>query len=670
MQLDHFLGKQIDAFTVQERIGQGGMASVYRAFQPSVNRSVALKIISLNPSQGERDEFRSRFAQEAKLIASLEHIHILPIYDYGIVNNEVAYLAMRLLRGGSLSDLLLDGPLSLDRTAEIFTQIARGLAYAHSKGVIHRDLKPSNILLDDAGNAYLTDFGLAKILENSEHLTKTGNIVGTPTYMSPEQLRGDPLDHRSDIYSLGCVLYHMLVGHPPFEASETNMVSVIYQHLEKSPQPPTEQNPNIPPSVELVALKALSKEASDRFNNAAEMADALNLALGRKISSTATYPAVQVVPTTPRGSRKPVTPTAAAPAYLRLVPITGVLVIVALVALLLIQAGGGFIPAPTAAPPTPTPIPPPTILEGEEGSAADAVPSAEEVTTAAARLSANGFIAYVTCNQSSEYHAAQAREMSDAAARYGLAYRIYDSDTDRYEQVTQIERARADGARGLIICPLDMALLEGSLRSVQQAGIPIVFMSAYEENYGGVFLAGDDYLMGVEAGRAAGRIIRDELGGQARVIILDYPDLPHIVARANGMQDGLLEFAPGARVLGRYLGATRDNGRASINRLLEQRTEFNVILSINDAGSYGAIDALEAAEIDPASVIISSVDAEAFAREYIRENYFMRASVDVGREQFSQTAVDAMVKLLAGATLPEMFLVPPGQAITQADLTD
>jgi len=661
MQLDHFLGKQLDDFTIQERIGQGGMATVYRAFQPSVNRSVALKIISLNPSQGEKDEFRSRFAQEAKLIASLEHIHILPIYDYGIVNNEVAYLAMRLLRGGSLSDLLLEGGMPLDRVADIFTQIARGLAYAHSKGVIHRDLKPSNILLDDAGNAYLTDFGLAKILESSQHLTKTGNIVGTPIYMSPEQLRGDTLDHRSDIYSLGGVLYHMLVGRPPFEASETNMVSVIYQHLEKAPQPPSELNPTIPTGVEAVALKALSKNAEDRFSNAAEMADALNAALGRKLS-TSTYPAVKVLPrsqpaknATPMGSNT------------RIIGIAGLVIIVALVGLVVLQGNGTLFNVPTVIP-SPTQVPNPTILYGVEGTAADAIPTSDEITATRSRLGATGFFAYITCNQSSEYHAGQAREMADAAAVYQIPFRIYDSDTDRYNQVTQIERARADGAKGVIICPLDMDLLRNSLLSMQSAGIPLVFMSAFDENYGGVFLEGDDYLMGLEAGRAAGQIIRDEMGGQANVIILDYPDLEHIISRANGLQDGLLEFAPAARVLGRHLGGTRVDGQESVNELLDENVDFNVILSINDAGSYGAIDALETHEVEPTSVIISSVDAEAFARDYIGDNYFLRASVDIGRRQFAETAVDAMVKMLAGATLPETFLVPPGSVITRESL--
>jgi len=140
MHTDQLMGKQIDASPSRtDRPGRYGNG--LRAYQPSINRSVALKIITLNSALGERDEFRSRFALEARMIASLEHIHILPIYDYGIVNNEIAYIAMRLLRGGTLADLLAEGPLNLERAADIFTQIARGLNYAHSKGVIHRDLK-------------------------------------------------------------------------------------------------------------------------------------------------------------------------------------------------------------------------------------------------------------------------------------------------------------------------------------------------------------------------------------------------------------------------------------------------------------------------------------------------------------------------------------------------
>jgi serine/threonine protein kinase/ABC-type sugar transport system substrate-binding protein len=665
MQSDLFTGRQLNGFTVQERIGRGGMATVYRAYQPSVNRSVALKIIVLDANQGERDEFRQRFAQEAKVVASLEHIHILPIYDYGIYDDEVAFLAMRLLRGGSLADLLNEGkPLDLERTAEIFTQIARGLAYAHSKGIIHRDLKPSNILMDDAGNAYLTDFGLAKLIEDSVELTRTGHIVGTPVYMSPEQLRGETLDPRSDIYSLGVILYHMLVGKPPFDASDTNMVSVIYQHLEKAPVPPREHNPNVPEQVEIVALKALQKNPAERYNTADEMANELNMALGRKIS-TASYPAVHMTSSQQRGA-------IVIPTTRRRLMLSGALALVVLAVSLglvgLLTSPGGLLSQPTPTPQptlTPTPLPAATVLTGVSGKADDARPSQEEVTAAQTRLGSEGFIAMVTCNRTSEYHSAQVREIADFARAYNLAIRIYDSANDAYNQLTLIEQARGDGALGIILCPLNIELLQNALQSVQAARLPLVLLASNVPSYGGVQLPGDDYLMGVEAGREAGRIIRDELSGRANVIILDFPSRPDIVTRANGLQDGVLEIAPNADVVGRYLGGTRENGNASVTELIEQGVEFDVILSINDNGSFGAIEALEAAGFTPDSVIITSIDAETQARDYILQGKFMRASVDIGREMFSRVAVDAMVKLLAGSTLPERFLVPPGQVVTR-----
>lgn len=656
-QTDTFTGKQLGGFTIQERIGVGGMATVYRAYQPSVNRSVALKLIRLDPNTSETPEFAKRFAQEAKVIASLENLHILPIYDYGIYNNEIAYIAMRLLKGGSLSSLLAEGPLDVERACDIFTQIARGLSFAHQHGVIHRDLKPSNILMDDTGNAYLTDFGLAKMTqEGSQNLTKTGTIVGTPVYMSPEQLRGEDVDQRSDIYSMGVIMYHMLTGRPPFDSSESNMISVIYKHLEELPRSPREMNPEIPIMVESVILRALQKNPADRYETVDDMAHAFNNAIGRRIS-TGSYPAPVSRPTMPATRSMP-TVKPRTSARTPLIIAAAALIVLAIVAVVLIGSGvlNGTQGVAIA-----------TVVVNQTGVPADMLPTENEISVAAARVG-DGFIGYIACNQSSEYHATQAREVRDNAARYGLTVRIYDADNDRYRQITDIERARSDGAIGMVICPLDINLLASSMQSVQAAGIPLVFNAANIPNYGGVLIGGDDYLLGLEAGRAAGRIIRDERGGEARVIILDYPDMPVIVSRANGEHDGVLEAAPAAQVIGRFLGGTRDNGYASVRDLIEQGVEFDAIVSINDAGSYGAIDAMNEAGIDPASVIVSSVDAEALAQEYISEGYYMRASVAVSRELSSQTIINVMVKLLAGGTLPETVLVPPGDVVTRDTL--
>ncbi|MCS7072786.1 MAG: protein kinase, partial [Anaerolinea sp.] len=628
MLTDQLIGRQIDDFTIQERIGRGGMATVYRAYQASANRQVALKIISLAGEHAQIDEFQRRFDQEARLVSSLEHSHIVPIIKYGLAPGEFAYLAMRLLRGGSLSNLLLHGPLTLDRTVDIFSQIGGALAYAHSRGVIHRDLKPSNILLGDAGEPYLTDFGLAKMLAQSLELTKSDHIVGTPAYMSPEQLRGDVLDVRSDIYSMSVVLYHMLTGRPPFEATESNVVSVIYQHLEKPPPSLRSLNPAIPETVENVVLRGLQKDPADRYPSIAEMVDDLNRAAGRR-TSTSTAPPVRLARSQTARNDAPAEPTSTAsytppvppvpPPERRAAPAvdeTG------------IQAD---VPARTIAIPSKKPerVRPPLIillafgvagilivllllfsliedgrpapprvfvvLEGETGPADLAVPTADEIAAARAAVGSSGFIAYLACLRTSEYHAAQAREMGDFAAEYGLPYRVYDAENDPYRQLTQIDQARTDGASALILCPLDLNLLSEPLSAVEAVHLPLVILSSGVENYGGVLLGGDDYQMGLTAGRAAGTIAPSVVGADLRAVVLGFPDLAVLVERARGLVDGLREVAPDAAIAAELLGGTRENGYRSIRQALADGLTFNVILSINDAGAYGAAEALREA---------------------------------------------------------------------------
>jgi serine/threonine-protein kinase len=654
------------------------MATVYKAFQPSINRYVALKVIRLDGTS-QHEEFRQRFAREAEVIASLEHIHILPIYAYGI-SDDMAYLAMRWLRGGSLSELLRRERLPLDRVADVFKQIASGLSYAHSKGVIHRDLKPSNIMLDDAGNAYLTDFGLAKLAESSEEITRSGTIVGTPAYMSPEQLRGEPLDYRSDIYSLGVLLYNMVAGRLPFDTSTSDLVSIIYQHLEKPPTPPSEFNPDVPPGVEEVILKALQKNRDDRFNSAEEMARALNVALGRP-GSTDSLPALtrtsqRTKPNLPpHHNRRRMWITLGGVAVVLLVLLGAVALLIQdnitrtqLQATASAEAALGtaqqvsVLATQTAAFFTP---PPATIIPDQRAPAAEAVPSDQEIALAKAHLGNNGFIAYIACTLDSEFHAGLAREIRDFASAYGLNFRVYDAQSDPYKEITAIERARSDGVTALIVCPLDATLLGDSLTSVQKAGMPLVTFGEDMPSYGGVLVGGDNYLLGLEPGRLAGKIIGEEKGGQAQVIILDYPDLAYLVARANGLEDGLKEIARRAKVIGRYKGGTRENGKAAVSKLIADGVKFDAILSINDAGAFGAIDAMKDAGIDPKSVIITSVDAEALARQYISQGYFMRGSVQSSRIETARTLVNGMVKLLAGSTIAEHLLVPPGPMITK-----
>ena len=269
--MEDLRGKTFNGYRIIEPLGEGGMAAVYRAYQPSVDRYVALKVL---PQHFAKDAtFVERFKREAHVLARLQHPHIVPVYDYGEAEG-YTYIVMPLLEAGTLADRLSnEEPLPLPEVKRLMSQIGDALDYAHAQGIIHRDVKPSNVLLDERDNALLTDFGIAKMLEAQQNITVTGGIVGTPAYMSPEQGMGEELDGRSDIYALGVILYELCTGRVPFKA-ETPM-AVMFKHMSDPLPPPKDINPNLPESLERVILKALAKEPENRYSTPAEMAEAL-----------------------------------------------------------------------------------------------------------------------------------------------------------------------------------------------------------------------------------------------------------------------------------------------------------------------------------------------------------------------------------------------------------
>ncbi|MBN1200254.1 MAG: protein kinase [Anaerolineae bacterium] len=270
-------GTELGPYTLHEVIGQGGMATVYRAYQPSMDRDVAIKIIASDLAADP--EFMERFEREAQIIARLQHPHILPVYDFGH-QDDLTYLVMRLVTSGSLERELQAGPVPVERVVELTEQIASALDYAHLRGIVHRDLKPTNILLDEMGNAYLTDFGIAKMIAGgaSTGLTAQGTVMGTPTYMAPEQWRADPVDARTDVYALGVIVYQMLLGQVPFAADTPH--GLMYQHLDSQPPPPHMLKPDLPLSIEPMISRALAKRPENRYASAGEMAQELERALG------------------------------------------------------------------------------------------------------------------------------------------------------------------------------------------------------------------------------------------------------------------------------------------------------------------------------------------------------------------------------------------------------
>ncbi len=277
-QRDDLIGKSLGQYEILEEVGRGGMATVYKARQLSINRTVAVKVL---PRHFLHDPgFFERFEREVDVIAHLEHPHILPIYDYGKAD-DMPYIAMRFLGGGSMAQVVRRGIPKIDSLDRPFTQVAQALDHAHRQGIIHRDLKPGNIMLDEEGNAYLSDFGIARVLGSN----LTGSmIIGTPAYMSPEQANGFPLDARSDLYSLGIVLFELITGREPFQA-ETPM-ALLLKHINEPVPPLSSFRSDIPDAVELVIMKATAKDPNARYTSASEMAKAFSDALRDPRQST------------------------------------------------------------------------------------------------------------------------------------------------------------------------------------------------------------------------------------------------------------------------------------------------------------------------------------------------------------------------------------------------
>ncbi len=271
--MPELIGKTLGPYRIVEQIGLGGMATVYKAYQPSMDRYVALKVLSTHLTQDPT--FVKRFLQEAKVIAKLEHVHILPVHDHGQEDGYL-YLVMRFIQAGTLKDRLRGGPLSLGEVHRIVTQVGSALEYAHQEGVVHRDIKPSNVLIDPQGDCYLTDFGIAKMVEGTLGLTGSG-IIGTPHYMAPEQSQSLKVDHRADIYAMGVVVYEMVTGRVPFDA-ETPF-AVVMKHVTEPLPLPRNIRPDLPEAVERVILRALAKDPADRYQSMRDLVTALDQAV-------------------------------------------------------------------------------------------------------------------------------------------------------------------------------------------------------------------------------------------------------------------------------------------------------------------------------------------------------------------------------------------------------
>ncbi|MBZ0294701.1 MAG: serine/threonine protein kinase [Anaerolineae bacterium] len=358
------IGRKLGKYEITEFLGQGGMATVYKGYQVEIDRFVAIKVLPPHPAQDE--QFAERFELEARTIARLQHPHILPIYDYSS-EDDILYLAMAYVQGGSLNDRIMKGAMDLSEIEKLLHQVASALDYAHKQGVIHRDIKPDNILLNEEGFALLTDFGIAKLLEGNTHLTATGSIVGTPAYMAPEQGQGYPIDHTVDIYSLGVIVYEMLTGQQPYQADTP--IQVVIKHISDPPPSITLARPGLPATLESIMLRVLAKNPKDRFQTATAFAQAFSRAihddesLAEFHSPPKNKQAETLLLDTTQVQNQPQTITTTAPNNNRLLLVGFTIIALLMVIAVLVIASIGRNPPAVVIDPTTAPTTAPAIAE-------------------------------------------------------------------------------------------------------------------------------------------------------------------------------------------------------------------------------------------------------------------------------------------------------------------
>ena len=300
----------------------------------------------------------------------------------------------------------------------------------------------------------------------------------------------------------------------------------------------------------------------------------------------------------------------------------------------------------------------PALLTDRLGTAQDLIPTEAEIAAAKTALGTQGFIGVVACNLSSEYHAAVPRAAQALADKLGLRIEVFDSETKADRQITAIENFVSKGARAIVLCAIDPKVVEKAVKEAADQGVYMLQYAGRDLAVNGISISIEDADLGCAAGEIAGDFIMKDKGGQAVVALLDYPSLPNVVQRANQIEACLKQRAPDAKIVGRYLGGTPENGLASLENALQAHPDIDVVVSINDSGAFGAIKALEAAGKDPQKTIVVGIDADAQAKDLIKQGKFYRGTVDTSPLLTGEMAVNAVIKLLAGSTAPKNVRVP------------
>jgi serine/threonine protein kinase len=274
-------------YEIDSVLGEGGMAKVFRGTDKVLGRTIAVKVLS--PQFAKDHQFVSRFRREAQAAAALNHPNVVSVYDTGSEDG-IHWIVMEYVDGRTLKSVVREeGPLLPERAVEIAQAVCLALATAHEKGLVHRDIKPGNIMLTPSGETKVMDFGIARATAGADTLTQTAAVLGTAAYLSPEQAQGKPVDARSDIYAVGCVLYEMLTARPPFEGDSP--VAIAYKHVRETPTPPSRLNGDVPGELDAIVLKAMAKNPDNRYQTTREMAEDLQrLARGQPVTATPVLP--------------------------------------------------------------------------------------------------------------------------------------------------------------------------------------------------------------------------------------------------------------------------------------------------------------------------------------------------------------------------------------------
>jgi len=329
-------------------------------------------------------------------------------------------------------------------------------------------------------------------------------------------------------------------------------------------------------------------------------------------------------------------------------------ILLTLLAIVLSACGGAAAPA----------APKPNLTTTGLGTADDLKPAQAEIDAAKAVLGDTGLIGIVACTLSTEYHATVPNSAKARADALGLKVEIFDSEVKAEKQISAIENFVSKGAKVIVLCVLDPKVIEAAVKEAADAGVFIVQYAGRESAVNGIGISIEDADLGCAAGEIAGDLIVKEKGGAATVAILDYPDLPQVVVRADNIESCLKAKAPNATIVGRFLGGTTENGLKSMETALQAHPDIDVVASINDAGAYGALTALQAANKDPKTTLIVGIDAEAQAKDLIKKGDYYRGTVDTAPARTGEMVIDAAIKILASATAPKNIRVPV-EKITQ-----